>query len=134
MPVERISGAGPAPATTRVRRRDTGFALPGAGEAVEAELPAAAMPAPVPLLTLQAAESEAKPGVGEAAADHAAARHGETLLGALRGLQLAMLGGAGAEHDLARLADGLPHATDPGLDSVLRAIAQRAAVERARRE
>ena len=35
---------------------------------------------------------------------------------------------------LAELARALPQATDPGLDSILQAIAQRAAIELARSE
>ncbi len=56
------------------------------------------------------------------------------MLHALAGLQLAALGGdAAAGHDaLDRLGD-LPATGEPGLDGVLQAVAQRAAVERAKR-
>ena len=135
MALEPITGA-PAPiATTRARRRQSGFALPDvAAEAVadmSAEAPAEASAAgQVPLLALQAAGMADVPGE----MDSAAARHGEGMLGAMRGVQLAMLGGGDARNALARLADNMPQATDPALNAVLQAIAQRAAIERARRE
>ena len=70
--------------------------------------------------------------------DAAAAGQGRALLGALAGLQLAALGGgqgeggAAARQRLADLAQALPQAGDKRLDDVLRAIAQRAAIELAR--
>ncbi len=73
--------------------------------------------------------------------DREARRHGGAMLRALGGLQLAMLGGDGAQalrtlSELAgsELAGGAPSAADPGLDQVVRAIAQRAAIELARAE
>jgi hypothetical protein len=48
-------------------------------------------------------------------------------------VQLAMLGGADAHNAFARLAEDIPQAADPVLNAVLQAIAQRAAIERARR-
>ena len=58
----------------------------------------------------------------------------KALLRALAGLQLASLGTgeACARDALAALAQDLPSAGDPRLDAVLKAIAQRAAVELAR--
>ncbi len=133
MPIERISGAGPVSAGARPPRRQTDFAVPDASEVADSIAPSeASATTQVPLLTLQAAAlAEA-----EAAADREAARQGHALLGAMRGWQLALLGGpAGqAERVPAGLADTLPHAADPALNAVLRAIAQRAAIERARRD
>ena len=78
-----------------------------------------------------------RPGAEEApraAGDGAAEGHGQALLRALAGLQLASLGTgeACARDALAALAQDLPSAGDPRLDAVLKAIAQRAAVELAR--
>ncbi len=70
-------------------------------------------------------------------ADHqAATQYGRAVLDALAGLQAAALAGEGAgQRDrLTELLRGLPRAAEPGLDDVLRAIAQRAAVELARSE
>jgi hypothetical protein len=132
MPIERISGAGPVSSGARPRRRQTDFAVPDAHESDGANAPAeASATAQVPLLTLQAAGM----AEAEATADREAAKQGSAMLGAMRDLQLALLGGsAGQGQDmLAKLADTLPQAVDPALDAVLRAIAQRAAIERARR-
>jgi hypothetical protein len=132
MPIERISGASPVASGARPRRRQTDFAVPETGETADTHAPAeASAAAQVPLLTLQAGEM----AEAEAATDRAAAGHGNALLGAMRGLQLALLGGSTGQGPdaLAQLADTLPQAADPALDAVLRAIAQRAAIERARR-
>jgi hypothetical protein len=135
MPIEPITGAPALAAGTRARRRQTGFAVPDpatqAGEALAVAAPAEAAAAQMPLLTLHAAGM----ADAQAEADRSAARQGEGALEAMRGLQLAMLGGDGAgQAAFATLPAHLPHAADPALHAVLQAIAQRAAIERARRE
>jgi hypothetical protein len=131
MPIEPIIGHPCLPAATQARRRQTGFAVPECGTEAAAEAPAeAGAGARLPLLTLQAA------GMADAqdAAERAAAKQGEGLLGAMRGLQLAILGaGGGAAQALGKLAESVPDSADPALNAVLRGIAQRAAIERARR-
>ena len=117
----------------RARRRQPGFAVPGDGESAETAEPARTAPAaPVTMPSLP------EP-TGTPAAfldDGAAATQGAAVLSAMTGLQLAALGGGGeaARQHLAALAKTLPAAADPALDSVLQAIAQRAAVELARQE
>jgi hypothetical protein len=132
MPIEPISGPNAVASNTRLRRRrQPGFAIPDTGEAEPAHAPAEASAVLAPVLTQQADDM----AEAAAAADREAAQLGHGLLGAMKGLQLAMLGGTGDDGQavLSKLAAGLPHATDPALNDVLRAIAQRAAVERARR-
>jgi hypothetical protein len=129
MPIEPISVAPPLGGPQRARRRQAGFAMPDPEGDLPAESPAEASgAAPLPLLTLQAADMADAPSV----ADREAARQGDGVLAAMRGLQIAMLGGGGGLAALANLAKTLPDSTDPVLNAVLRAIAQRAAVERAR--
>ena len=118
---------------TRVARRAAGFAVseaPDTGEAAAAGGVAGVMGL-LPAGALDGAEAAGGDAVRD---DAAAAGQGRALLGALAGLQLAALGGGGvaARRTLADLARALPQATDPGLDAVLRAIAQRAAIELAR--
>jgi hypothetical protein len=131
MPIEPISRESGVTSGVRLRRRQSGFAVPDTVDAEAAHAPAEASAVPAPVLTQQADElAEA-----EAAADREAARQGYALLGAMKGLQLAMLGNGADEGQaaLSQLAASSPHAADPALNDVLRAIAQRAAVERARR-
>jgi hypothetical protein len=134
--------APPAAATLRGRRRAGDFSVldrqagqesPGAGAAEADPGGEATAPATVNLTALQAAQ----PGQAEAPpqeTDRQASRHGRAMLGALAGLQLASLGGdrVAARRTLADLARALPAGASPGLDAILQAIAQRAAVELAR--
>jgi len=105
----------------------------GAGEAAGNEQLSAA-PHMMNLAAMTASPPSNPGSVRES--DHVAASHGCALLGALAGLQLASLDGdeVAARRTLAELARALPQATDPGLDSILQAIAQRAAIELARSE
>ena len=67
-------------------------------------------------------------------ADREARRRGQDLLAALVELQRDMLGAGGADSDrLARLAEAVPVAADPGLRAVVAGIALRARIEIARR-
>jgi hypothetical protein len=75
----------------------------------------------------------------EPVSDEAAGRHGQALLAELAKLQVACLTGPGAASGSARaaidaLAQSLPGAATPGLQTVLRAVAQRARIEAARSE
>jgi hypothetical protein len=96
-----------------------------AGDATAAEavpaLPAAGISPPAP--------------AGEAD-DRDAVAHAVTLLETLSDLQAATLIGQEAEmaQRLAALPDSVPRTNSPGLDAVLQAIAQRSAIERARRQ
>ncbi len=130
MPIEPITGAHSLVAATRARRRQTGFEILEPDAEAVAQAPAEASAATqMSLLTLQAA------GMADAQveADRAAIVRGETLLGTMRDLQLAMLGGDTVGDRLDALSEDLPGSADPALNDVLRAIAQRAAIERARR-
>jgi hypothetical protein len=133
-------GAGqPVQATRRTRRVGSGFALP---ETEGADLPPAAEAAACPAAGCVLAGdvgAQADPGPTDAQA----ANQGRAVLDALAGLQRAALAGSGevgegasgaARAALAALAADLPRVADPGLDGVLRAIGQRAAVELARAE
>jgi hypothetical protein len=104
----------------------------------ELEPPEAAAPAlaGVSVASLQAALSAPVDAAPADAADCTATRHGRAMLGALAGLQAAALGGdtVAARRTLADLARALPAGASPGLDTILQAIAQRAAVELARSE
>ncbi len=124
-----------ARAMRRTRTSGGAFALPDAAEeepAAEATEPPSQITAATCVLAADAAGRSA--AADAAQADMRAAGQGRALLGALAGLQLAALGGGGAQvrQTLADLARALPQAADPRLDEVLRAIAQRAAVELAR--
>ncbi len=125
-------------ATRRTRHRAGAFAMPEAAEEQEEAAPATlAAQGPTRTACLLATEEIAasgEPAAGPVERDKAAARQGRALLGALAGLQLAVLGKGGVEahQTLADLARALPQAADPGLADVLRAIAQRAAIELAR--
>ena len=132
--------ASPLPSSaTRVLRRGRSRALSFAvtdeaerHDAAGAAPPAAALTTLTCLLPQDAAGMA--DGAGDAKVDQVAAGQCRALLGALAGLQLAALGGGGvqAQQTLADLARALPRPADPGLDDVLRAIAQRAAIELAR--
>ena len=140
----------PAPAlqtgATRASRRARGrageFALPdtdtdGPGEAAGATPQPAGLTGGASVLAANATSGPEPAGAAQAeVADRAAAQQGRALLGALAGLQLAALGagGAAARQALSDLARDLPQTADPGLQEVLRAIAQRAAIELARAE
>ncbi len=124
-------------AMRRTRRPGDEFAVPEDGQSEESAATNASQQAPalVGLTCLLAQDAAAAPAgadAGEAA--RAAVGQGRALLGALAGLQIAALGGDGvqARQTLADLARALPESADPGLDAVLRAIAQRAAIELAR--
>ena len=72
-----------------------------------------------------------QPDRSDAARDRRARSHGQALLAALSGLQLALLddGTGAALETLSRLAGDASPAADPKLQAVLRAIGQRVAVE-----
>ena len=133
VPLAPVSTSG----ARRARRRNGDFTLPeGAQDQEEA---AQAVPQPAGLTgaacLLAAASMAGSTADSAAQADSQAAGHGRALLGALAGLQLAAVsggGGAQVRQTLADLARALPQAADPRLDEVLRAIAQRAAIELAR--
>jgi hypothetical protein len=127
----------------RPRRAAAGFAMPAESEAppdgASAEpglvrsAPAEAAPA---LLAAQETGATAAPDEAAQAdqADQAATSHGSALLAALSGLQAASFGGdiTAARSALAELASTMPAAADPRLGELVRAIAQRAAIELAR--
>ena len=127
-------------AMRRTRSRTGDFALLDAAEEQEsATSPVLAAPGLTATTCLLAAGAVGHSAAGATQAerelaDRAAAGQGRALLGALAGLQLAGLGKGGvqARQTLADLARALPQAADPRLDEVLRAIAQRAAIELAR--
>lgn len=125
-----IPGATPsAPAAAAPRRRvrlGGGFDVP---EGDDVPAPAAAAPAHA-LSGLLAMQEAAATRTG----DRAAQNHAETVMQELGSLQLEMLRGqaAGAASRLAGLARATPHAFDPGLAAVLRAVRLRAEVEAAR--
>jgi hypothetical protein len=132
----RIDPAGtvaPHAAPSRTRRAPSGFVLPGDAGADEAEAAESAEAAPtIAPLTLPPIES---PAAG-AADDARAAGHGDAMLKAMSDVQLALLEGTGeaACRTLAKLAESLPSAADPGLQAVLQSVAVRAAVVLARSE
>ncbi len=142
----RIEPPPPSPPSTdtramrRTRSRTGDFALPDAADEQEsAASPLLAAPGLTATTCLLAADTVGHSAAGATQAerelaDRAAAGQGRALLGALAGLQLAGLGKGGvqARQTLADLARALPQAADPRLDEVLRAIAQRAAIELAR--
>lgn len=71
-----------------------------------------------------------------AARDRGARRHGQALLRELAALQRSLLAGPGDPEALQRLTAlgrATPEFSDPGLSSVVKAIALRAAIELARR-
>jgi hypothetical protein len=136
----RIEGPGrPAAPSAKpaARRAGAAFALadPAGDPAAETQAaPEAAAPeaaAPVQLST--ALPPPEPPGEPD---DRAAARQGAALLDAMAGLQQALIGGdqETARACLATRAESPAGAADPRLDSVLKAVAQRAAVELARRQ
>lgn len=124
------------------RQAKTGFALPADAEQPSEQAPAESGPVAAPAASeaiglLIASEAAPQPLPVD---DEAASRQGSALLQAMAGLQRTLLEGSGptsrqaAHHSLEALAKTLPKAADPALDAVLQAIAQRAAVERARSE
>lgn len=134
--IERLGGPGRNIGVGRSRPAEAGgtaFALPETAAAppdVE-HIGGAAAPT---LIGAMLALQEAEPA---GARNRAARKHGETILGALRALQLGLLGG-NREPDtlrrLARLAEALPEAADPKLAALVSAVALRAQVELARVE
>ncbi len=72
---------------------------------------------------------------GEEVADREARRRGHDLLEALAAMQRGLLGLEGADpRRLARLAEAVPAASDPGLREAVAAIALRARIEAVRAE
>jgi hypothetical protein len=135
--IMRIDPAGkpvPNAAPLRTRRAQPGFVLPGEAHdaAAEAEAPEAAAPA-FGIAPITGAPSDPPAAVAD---DAPAAEHGEAMLKAMSGVQLALLEGTGdaACRTLATLAESLPSAADPGLQAVLQSVAVRAAVVLARAE
>lgn len=130
MRIEDVSGPRTG-SPSRVRRRQSGFSLPDAATIDEPGGPAAAHQATslVGIVAAGALEAAHAPG-----SDREAASHGEKMLDALGGLQLAMLGQASEEalHALDRLSKEAPRAGTPGLQGILDAISVRVAVERER--
>lgn len=134
--IERLGGPGRNVGVGRRRPAEAGgtaFALPETSAAppeVE-DIGSATAPA---LIGAMLALQEAEPA---GARDRIARKHGETILGALRALQIGLLDGD-AEPDtlrrLARLAEALPEAADPKLAALVSAVALRARVELARVE
>ena len=141
----RIDQTGhPAPlagARSTRRQSKTGFAMPTDPDEAPAQTSSQVGPpemATAPAASeaiglLLASEGEPQPLPAD---DAAASRQGSELLQAMAGLQRALLDGTGqaAQQSLADLARTLPKSADPALNAVLQAIAQRAAVERARTE
>lgn len=81
------------------------------------------------MLAMQEAESAIQ-------RDRESRHHGEATLKALGDLQLALLGDPAQEsalHRLADLAQHMPRAADPGLETLVRAVGLRARIELARR-
>lgn len=110
----------------RVRQGGSGFDVPE-GEDMPPAAPAAPASALPGLLAMQEA------AVAETG-DRAAQRHAEAVVQELGSLQLALLRGqpGAAASRLASLARAAPHAFDPGLAALLRAVRLRAEVEAAR--
>ncbi len=134
--IDRLGGPGRSAAVGRGRLAQTGaagFALPET-PAVAPEAGSVSAAAPSALIGAMLALQEAEPNSSR---NRAARRHGETMLGELRALQVGLLGGAaeaGTLRRLARLAEALPEAADPKLAALVRAVALRARVELARSE
>ena len=129
----RIGGTNMSPRTAPARPRPPGrgFALPDGDEGAVASrtwqaAPSASIDAVMP--------GPDRAGEDRPVSDREARRHGQAVLDALAGLQLAQLSGDphASLAGLAKLAAEAPAASDPGLQAVLQAIAARAAVELAR--
>jgi hypothetical protein len=137
MRIEKTGG--PPPGRSKpVRRSAAGFALPAEpadpaspAEAAHSEAPAALTQAACVSLVDLAGDASDAPSRPD---DRSAASHGSVLLQAMARLQVALLDGheADARQTLAALAGAMPSAADPELETVLQAVAQRAAVELAR--
>jgi hypothetical protein len=133
----RIDPAGkPAPsaASSRTRRAQSGFIIPGDadGDALATAPAEAAAPA-FGIAPLAGAPAHPPAPLAD---DTQAAQHGDAMLKAMSGVQLALLDGTGDDacRCLAALAESLPSAADPGLRAVLQSVAVRAAVVLARAE
>jgi len=130
MAMDAIRGVGPLqPAGTgRPARGPAGFRVAN-GRAAAAG-PATA-PEEVSLAGMLALQELPDPEL----ADREARRRGQDLLAELAALQRDMLGAGGADSGrLARLAEAVPTAADPGLRAVVAGIALRARIEIARRD
>jgi hypothetical protein len=135
MRIQDLGVSTPALRKTVPRRAGAGFAVPPQEDG-EPQAPRAAQDtghACAPAALLLAAQNE--PDCPSPAPDQAAMQRGGALLNAVAALQIAALGGETglALQKLEALAQTPPTAADPALDSVLQAIAQRAAIELARR-
>ena len=136
MRIDKAGMASPSGGSTKARRLQPGFAVPPEDDGVAVsvapeQLQAASEAAPASLVSLSGMEQMAQVDL---ALDQKAAGQASALLQAMGGLQVAVLGGASheARQRVQDLARALPGATDPGLEAVLRGIAQRAAVELAK--
>lgn len=122
---------GPAAAVgggSRQVREAGGFRLPKAEGAGAAAISASAEVGLEGMLALQELPSEE-------VADREARRRGHDLLEALAAMQRGLLGLEEADPQrLARLAEAVPDASDPGLRAAVAAIALRARIEVARAE
>ncbi len=134
MRIDPALAAAQGRATRRTRAACGGFTVPADMDDAEPAPEAAAAGQAAQLVCLAGIGAAATPPDTPAPSDAQAAGQARALLGALSGLHLAALGGDGAQAraTLAELARVLPEAVSPGLDGVLRAIAQRAAIELAR--
>ena len=127
--ITRVSTARPT-APARVTKSSSGAARFALGDAPP---PTATAPATTPSLDGLLAAQE---GALETARDRTARRHGLTMLGLLAELQRGLLTGDPDTPVLRRLADlaaDCPVPDDPVLAGLVRACAQRVAVELARR-
>ncbi len=133
MHIDRTHGPsrGTRAAGPRTRQGQERFDLPP-----EAALPPVLCEEALPAGSILAVTCAATDSHPADAQDAAAAGHGEAVLQALAGLQVAALSGRGgqARASLAALAGAPKPAADPGLEELLQAIAARAAVELARHE
>ncbi len=117
---------------SRARGHASGFSLPAGDDA--AGMARGCLEAGASAATNAVSLLADGPGADGAVTDREARRHGQAVLDALAGLQLAQLGGdpRASLSGLADLAAAPRPASDPGLEEVLQAIAARAAVELAR--
>ncbi len=116
----------------RVRHQGSGFDVPEGGD-IPPAVPTAPASALSGLLAMQEAALAGKATLAETG-DRAAQSHAEAVLQELGSFQLALLRGqpGAAASRLADLARAAPHAFDPGLAALLRAVRLRAEVEAAR--
>jgi len=128
-----IGRVAPAQPVTRTAQATSGAAFAVAAESDAAPAVVSALNGPAALAGLLALqEAEATP-----VRDRAARRRGRDILGALTGLQRALLGdedSAAATGRLSALLAHVPLAEDPQLNGILAAIRLRARIELARRQ